>query len=264
VPACAQLLEAYLLQGITGAALAAKVRSSFQDSLKDTASRMVRALLLSKAAAMSVSAASASREASYADLCAALPKDLVKTCLQRLMDVAFELLHSYHFMQQWHAAAVAKAQAASEAAAAAASSSSDEQQQAPGGGAAPQQQQLTQVQEATRLLLEAVLQELQQGRLALWEVAAGVVLELLRVPGACQGPDFLQVQYCGLVGWHTGLPETAGICRYLMQHVAGNTHAHIWHSVCTGPRASLATSAVALLQLHQTPPPATTLYTPIS
>jgi hypothetical protein len=178
-----QLLEAYLLQGITGAALAAKVRSSFQDSLKDTASRMVRALLLSKAAAMSVSAASASREASYADLCAALPKDLVKTCLQRLMDVSFELLSSYNFMQQWHAAAVAKAQAASEAAAAAASS-----------GGEQQQQQLTQVQEATRLLLEAVLQELQQGRLALWEVAAGVVLELLRVPGACQGPDFLQVQ----------------------------------------------------------------------
>ena len=183
-----QLLEAYLLQGTTAVALATKVLHSFKEAIQDTATRIVRSMVLSKSG-MSESLASSSLEVAYADLCKALPRELLRPCMNKLMEVMFDALHSYHFMQHWHEAAAA----ATQAAAGAASSSSSRDTGGEGNPGAEQEEQQQQVQLATQQLLAGVCTALMKNRETVWEIAAVTIRDLLRVPGACKAEDFLQV-----------------------------------------------------------------------
>jgi hypothetical protein len=185
---CLQLLEAYLLQGTTAAALATKVLNSFREAIHDTANRIVRSMVLSKAG-MSESLANSSLEVGYVDLCKALPRELLRPCMNKLMEVMFDALHSYHFMQHWHEAAAA----ATQAAAGAVSSDNGENSRDCNLEASSERDQQQQVQLATQQLLAGVCTALTGNRESLWEIAACAVRDLLRAPGACKAEDFLQV-----------------------------------------------------------------------
>ncbi|KAF8057730.1 CPK24 [Scenedesmus sp. PABB004] len=183
-----KLLEAYLLAGQPGPALAGKVLSSFKDAINDAAARLVRARVLARAAAAPAGGAGAAGlgDATSDELCRRLAPGDVQPCLAGLLDAAVQLLTSFHAMAAWHAAGLAQARAA---AAAAISSAAD----AAGGAAAPSAAQLEQAHDATRVLLEAVAAGLEDSRAALLDVAGARVRELLAVAGGCPGDAFAQV-----------------------------------------------------------------------
>jgi hypothetical protein len=223
-----QLLEAYLLQGLPGPALAAKVLACFRDSISDAAMRLVRSMVLAKAAfsspressaggaSSSISGSPSTRsscsglgDCTTEELCKLLSPDMVQPCLSKLLEVVFELLCSYRRMAQWHRAGIEQQQAAAAAAAAALKShceatsssggASSESAADPGStgnpaAAVPSQAELDQVQAATSSMLEAVAGGLASSRMDIIEVAGARVCELLAVAKSCQGEDFIKVR----------------------------------------------------------------------
>jgi hypothetical protein len=226
-----QLLEAYLLQGLPGPALAAKVLVCFKDSINDAAIRLVRSMVLAKAAFSSpressagganssVSGSPSARsscsglgDCTTEELCKLLSGEMVQPCLTKLLEVVFELLCSYRRMAQWHRAGIEQQQAAAAAAAAALKSHCEARTSSGGGSndnasqpgaassaapAAPSQAELDQVQAATSSMLEAVASGLASSRMDIIEVAGARVCELLAVAKKCKGEDFIKVRDWG-------------------------------------------------------------------
>ncbi len=181
-----QLLEGYLLQSTPGPALAAKVLAAFRESMRDSALRLVRSSVVITKPKLADALASSSLEGSYGELCRELPPDLVAPTLQKIMEVVFEMLKSYHYMAAWHAAAVAANASAKEGGA-----GSDDV--AGGDGAGGQQ-----MREASAQLLEAVNEQLQIGRVQVWEAAGAAVRDLLACPNlALRSDDYtLTIEWC--------------------------------------------------------------------
>lgn len=142
-----QLLEAYLLQGVPGDALADKVLSCFKGLLQEMCMRLVRSMVLARLAFSgqqpgdadkqggfgsssqqsnggSDSAGSYSdvlEECSFAELCRRVPPDMLAAVMSKMLEAAFDLLVSYSSMEAWQEAGLAQhSQAAAAAAAAAA------------------------------------------------------------------------------------------------------------------------------------------------
>jgi hypothetical protein len=225
-----QLLEAYLLQGLPGPALAAKVLACFRDSISDAAMRLVRSMVLAKAAFSSPRESSAGGASSSVggspsarsscsglgdctteELCKLLSGEMVQPCLTKLLEVVFELLCSYRRMAQWHMAGIEQQQAAAAAAAAALKSHCKARNRSSSGGGCgdhagepcdasnaapptPSQAELDEVQAATSSMLEAVAGGLASSRMDIIEVAGARVCELLSVAKKCKGDDFTKVR----------------------------------------------------------------------
>jgi len=187
-----QLLEAFVLQGLPGPALAAKVLACFQATTTDAAVRLVRSMVLAKAAFSSGdSCGSLSKtgrmdleQRKYEDLCKMLPSEMVCSCICKFLEVVFELLCSYEAMAQWHAAGLLQ----QDTAIAAATTAVQQHPEALSGS------HLQQVQAATTALLKAVATALAEGRGAVLNVAA-TQLQVLLTAGAakCKGDEFTQV-----------------------------------------------------------------------
>jgi len=212
---CAQLLEAYLLQGVPPEALADKVLSCFSELFQDVSTRLVRSMVLAQAYAQqsenvgsprSSTAGLSLEECDFASLCRHVQPHMLSTCLLKLLEASYDLLASYHNMLSWHEASLAEhTQAAAAAAAAAASAAARSPGQSQDGSvvgadgaaapadAAPSQEQLDQVQAATKGILAAVQGTLQTNKMATAEAAAALVKDLLVGAGGCTGSNFPQV-----------------------------------------------------------------------
>lgn len=233
-----QLLEAYLLQGVSGAELAIKITTCFKECITDTATRLVRSMVLAKAAlsadstekpyavgtgsTISRTSCSGLDEYSYEDLCKQLSPDAMQLCLSKLLEITFELLCSYHLMARWHEAGIEQQKQAAEAAAAAVKAAaqhrgdSDTGSRSSAGSTSlggaderqqqqqvlPSQEQLDQVQAATKGMLEAVAQQLAACRLEVLQLAHDRVQPLLVHLGKCKSEEFLQVR------WHASTITT--------------------------------------------------------
>ncbi|KAG2432824.1 hypothetical protein HXX76_008558 [Chlamydomonas incerta] len=179
-----KILEGYLLQGIDGKALADKVLQCFKDAIHDVTTRVVRSLLLTKPKLADRLAAggAAAMALGYGELLRALPTDLLRPCLMRILEVVFDILASYHVMAHWHVLAVAK-QGQMEAAA----QGMDEESR--------------RAQAATASFLTSVSDMLKVSRGEVLEVAAKRVRDLLGLDSLFKGEDFLQaVDWCGKFG----------------------------------------------------------------
>lgn len=225
-----QLLEAYLLQGLSGADLADKIFVCFEECVDDAATCLVRSMVLAKAAVKAGSSDSPSTgprsntkragcsgldECSYEDLCKQLSPDAMPLCLTKLLETIFELLCSYHLMarsheagmqQQKQVAAAAAAAAAIEAAAQHLSNSGSGSRSSAGLTSVngfvgqqqehdmlPSQEQLDQVQAATKGMLQAVSQKLADNRSEILQLAISRVQPLLVHLGKCKSEVFSQV-----------------------------------------------------------------------
>ncbi|PNW77589.1 hypothetical protein CHLRE_10g443350v5 [Chlamydomonas reinhardtii] len=179
-----KILEGYLLQGIDGKALADKVLQCFTDAIHDVTTRVVRSLLLTKPKLADKLAAggAAAMALGYGELLRALPTDLLRPCLMRILEVVFDILASYHVMAHWHVMAVAK-QGQMEAA------------------AQGMNEEARRAQAATASFLTSVNDMLKASRVEVLEVAARRVRDLLGLDNLFKGEDFLQaVDWCGKFG----------------------------------------------------------------
>ncbi|KAG2485571.1 hypothetical protein HYH03_015735 [Edaphochlamys debaryana] len=179
-----KILEGYLLQGIDGKALAEKVLQCFRDAIHDVTTRVVRSLLLTKPKLADKLAAHSSSALAlgYGELLRAMPTDLLRPCLLRIMEVVFDILASYHVMAYWHSLAVAKQGQLQ----AAAQGLDDEARRA---------------QAATASFLTAVNEMLRASRGEVLETATKRIRELLLQDTLFKGEDFLQVvDWCGKFG----------------------------------------------------------------
>lgn len=243
------------MQGLPGPALAAKVLACFRDSISDSAMRLVRSMVLAKAAfssprgsgggdaSSSISGSPSARsscsglgDCTTEELCKLLSAEMVQPCLTKLLEILFELLCSYSRMLQWHRAGIEQQQAAAAAAAAALKShceatsssggASSETTSQPGitGSAvpaAPSQAELDQVQAATSSMLEAVAGGLASSRMDIIEVAAARVCELLAVAKKCKGEDFMKVR--GTLVYCSSSNAPATVCTVCSDVVAKNS-----------------------------------------
>ncbi|KAG2448902.1 hypothetical protein HYH02_006250 [Chlamydomonas schloesseri] len=179
-----KILEGYLLQGIDGKALSDKVLQCFKDAIHDVTTRVVRSLLLTKPklADRLASGGAAAMALGYGELLRALPTDLLRPCLMRILEVVFDILASYHVMAHWHVLAVAK-QGQMEAA------------------AQGMDEEARRAQAATASFLTSVNDMLKTSRGEVLEVAARRVRDLLGLDSLFKGEDFLQaVDWCGKFG----------------------------------------------------------------
>lgn len=235
-----QLLEAYLLQGLPGPALCGKVLACFKDSINDAAMRLMRSMVLGKAAfsgdgSSSPSSSGSSARSSYSglgdctteELCKLLEGKMVQSCLNKLLEILYELLCSYHYMEQWHKAGLDqqhKAAAVASIKRSSADSSSGDKDAGSDSSAepaTPSQAQLEQVQAATQSLLEAVAAGLADSRAAILDVAGARVKELLSAASKCKNDDYIKVssskQQCNQP-LQTGLPaQHHSIMMYILQ-----------------------------------------------
>ncbi|GIL58297.1 hypothetical protein Vafri_13375 [Volvox africanus] len=179
----AKLLEGYLLQGIDSKALADKVLQCFKDSIYDVTTRVVRSLLLTKPKLADRLAAGASATSAlqlgYSEMLRAMPPDLLRPCLLRLLETVFDVLASYHVMSQWHVLAVQKE---SQMAAAAQGMEAEDRR----------------AQTATAAFLSAVNDVLKVSRAEVLDTAGRRMKDLLAMDNLFKGEDFLQVvEWCG-------------------------------------------------------------------
>jgi hypothetical protein len=225
------LLEAYLLQGLSGEGLADKVLSCFRGLLQDVATRLVRSMVLARLAFQQGSDGSSGssgnhdgrashsggnssdagynvvlEECSFADLCRRVAPDMLWQCLSKLLEASYDLLLSYVAMEEWQAAGLAQHNQAAAAAGAAAALAAAQQDGQPGASdhdqaaadtqaaGSQQQQQLVQVQAATKSMLSAVHTALVSARGSFAEAAAVMVKDLLVGAGGCSGTDFAKVR----------------------------------------------------------------------
>ncbi|EFJ46296.1 hypothetical protein VOLCADRAFT_93432 [Volvox carteri f. nagariensis] len=181
-----KLLEGYLLQGIDGKALAEKVLQCFKDSIHDVTTRIVRSLLLTKPKLADRLAAGASATSAlqlgYSEMLRAMPPDLLRPCLLRLLETVFDVLSSYHVMAQWHGLAVQKESQM----AAAAQGMNEEDRRA---------------QTTTAAFLAAVNDVLKVSRAEVLDTAGRRIKDMLAMDTLFKGEDFLQVvDWCGNFG----------------------------------------------------------------
>ncbi|KXZ47615.1 hypothetical protein GPECTOR_34g774 [Gonium pectorale] len=179
-----KILEGYLLQGIDGRALAEKVVQCFKDAIHDVTTRVVRSLLLTKPklADKLASSSASSLQLGYAELLRALPVDLLRPCLARILEASFDILASYHVMAHWHVLAVAK-----QGQMAAAAEGLDEESR--------------RAQAATASFLTAVSDILKVSRSEVLDAAARRLRDVLTLDNLFKGEDFLQVvDWCGKFG----------------------------------------------------------------
>lgn len=218
-----QLLQGYLLQELSGSSLAAKVLTSFKESIHDAAMRIVRSLVLTKPQ-FADKLASSSLNSTYADMCKELPVDLLRPCLVKLMEVLFEVLSSYHAMMRWHQAAVLQQQeTAAEAAGLQqphhAHASSADRHDVPSD-----QHEVGQMQAACRNLIQVVSEVLSRSRSDVFDVAASKVKDLLNVPNICKGEDFCQVR---VRQWRLCLACFGWQSMLMLNCIDGPSHCHL-------------------------------------
>ncbi|GFR44590.1 hypothetical protein Agub_g5868 [Astrephomene gubernaculifera] len=249
-----KILEGYLLQGIPPRSLGDKVLQCFKEAIHDATTRVVRSLLLTKPkladrlASGSASSSSSALQLGYPELLRALPPDLLRPCLLRLLEVLFDTLASYHAMAHWHGLALQRqAQVAEQA-----EGLDDEARRA---------------QAATTSFLAAVYDMMRVSRPEVLEVGARRIRELLLLDSLFKGEDFMQVvDWCGRFGGMAEAflggpceikPQVMSLCaRFLPAYHRSNLESlttclnnEAWQDVAAATGGAGAAAAASRLQL---------------
>ncbi|GMH40241.1 hypothetical protein BSKO_08145 [Bryopsis sp. KO-2023] len=188
-----RVLQGFMFQNITNQEVSAKVLHAFQDSIIMNSRKVVRSLIVTKPN-LAEELLSGRGEAKFTDMCQALPFDLLRPCLAKMLEVLYDAMCSYQNMAKWHEMMLK--QMASEIASARGSVSEGTDMQ---GEDSPGRTTPKDIDDDSGMVevMGSVHDTLVSSRKVVWDAAARKVRDLLSGPAAFEGDHFLQVmEWC--------------------------------------------------------------------